>query len=83
MPLLAIGAPVSFPADSVLGYTFLTENGPNRRLAAIMAIDVVEYSRLAGADGEGTVSALRRSRSELLDPLITRDPLPGMSSFRS
>lgn len=42
----------------------------DRRLAAIMATDVVGYSRLMGADEAGTLKALRALRSELLDPLI-------------
>jgi len=41
-----------------------------RRLAAIVAADVAGYSRLVGADEEGTLSALRAHRAELLDPLI-------------
>jgi TolB-like protein/class 3 adenylate cyclase len=41
-----------------------------RRLAAIMAVDVVGYSRLMGADEEGTLAALKAIRSELGDPKI-------------
>jgi class 3 adenylate cyclase len=40
-----------------------------RRLAAILAADVVGYSRLMGEDEEGTLATLRRTR-ELLDGLI-------------
>lgn len=40
-----------------------------RRLAAILAADVVEYSRLMGEDEERTIAALRALRSELFDPL--------------
>ena len=43
-----------------------------RKLAAIVAADVVGYSRLMGADEVGTLAALRAHRSELLDPLIER-----------
>jgi len=35
-----------------------------RKLAAILAADVVGYSRLAGADEEGTVARIRALRSE-------------------
>jgi adenylate cyclase len=42
----------------------------NRRLAAIVAADVAGYSRLIGSDEEGTLSALRAHRRELIDPLI-------------
>jgi TolB-like protein/class 3 adenylate cyclase/Flp pilus assembly protein TadD len=41
-----------------------------RRLTAILAADVVGYSRLAGADEESTLSRLRALRDELLDPAI-------------
>lgn len=41
-----------------------------RRLAAIVSIDVVGYSRLVGADESGTILDLRGNRSELIDPLI-------------
>ena len=46
--------------------------GTQRRLAAIVAADVVGYSRLMGADETGTLAALRSHRSELIDPLIAR-----------
>src|ERR1700739_741016 len=39
-----------------------------RRLAAILAADVAGYSRLMGADEEGTLERLRAIRSELTDP---------------
>ena len=41
-----------------------------RRLAAILAADVAGYSRLMGADEEGTLAALRAIRRELGDPKI-------------
>src|SRR5437764_7258143 len=43
-----------------------------RRLAAILAADVAGYSRLIGADEEGTVRRLRAMRSEVIDPTIGR-----------
>jgi adenylate cyclase len=42
-----------------------------RRLAAILAADVAAYSRLIGADEEGTLNRLRSIRVELIDPKIT------------
>jgi adenylate cyclase len=39
-----------------------------RRLAAILAADVAGYSRLTGADEEGTIARLRALRRELIDP---------------
>ncbi len=41
-----------------------------RKLAAILAADVVGYSRLAGADEERTLARLRALRSDLVDPTI-------------
>jgi TolB-like protein len=41
-----------------------------RRLAAILAADVAGYSRLMGADEEGTLERLKALRRELLDPKI-------------
>ncbi|HTT81194.1 MAG TPA: hypothetical protein VMF86_16100 [Stellaceae bacterium] len=41
-----------------------------RRLTTILAADVVGYSRLVGADEEGTLRRLRQLRAELFDPAI-------------
>jgi class 3 adenylate cyclase len=41
-----------------------------RRLAAILAADVAGYSRLMGADEEGTLERLKALRHELIDPKI-------------
>jgi len=43
---------------------------PIRRLAAILAADVAGYSRLMGADEEGTLAQLKALRRELADPKI-------------
>src|SRR5271168_1556509 len=42
-----------------------------RRLAAILAADVAGYSRLMGADEQGTFDRLKALRSQLVDPKIT------------
>src|SRR5271163_3108362 len=42
----------------------------NRKLAAILAADVVGYSRLMGADEAGTLAALRRHRETIFDPAV-------------
>ena len=44
--------------------------GTQRRLAAIVAADVVGYSRLMGVDEAGTLASLRAHRAELIDALI-------------
>ena len=42
----------------------------SRKLAAILAADVVGYSRLVGADEDSTLARLRELRSALIDPTI-------------
>ena len=39
-----------------------------RRLAAILAADVLGYSRLIRADEEGTLKTLNALRADLIDP---------------
>src|SRR5713101_3840141 len=41
-----------------------------RRLAAVLAADVAGYSRLMGADEEGTLARLKALRADLIDPAI-------------
>jgi adenylate cyclase len=41
-----------------------------RRLAAVLAADVAGYSRLMGADEEGTLARLKAARKTLVDPTI-------------
>ena len=48
----------------------MAEARVERRLAAVLAADVAGYSRLMGADEEGTLAALRAHQRELLDPKI-------------
>jgi adenylate cyclase len=45
-------------------------NPMERRLAAIMAADVVGYSRLMGTNEVGTLTALKEHRAALIDPTI-------------
>jgi hypothetical protein len=47
------------------------ERRVERRLAAILAADVVGYSRLMGANEVGTLRALKTLRWEVIDPAIT------------
>jgi len=42
-----------------------------RRLAAILAADVAGYSRLIGADEEGTLNRLRSIRTDVINPKVT------------
>jgi len=51
---------------------FVNTNLPDRerRLATIMVADIVGYSRLMDADEDGTYTALRAARAEVIDPKI-------------
>ena len=48
----------------------MAEERVERRLTAILAADVAGYSRLMGADEEGTLAALKTLRREVIDPKI-------------
>ena len=50
----------------------MNEGSVERRLAAILAADVVGYSRLMSLDEEGTLAALRTIRRELIEPKIAQ-----------
>ena len=43
----------------------------SRKIAAILASDVVGYSRLAGADEDRILARLRTLRSDMIDPTIS------------
>ena len=59
------------PKDWRFGKHIMAEDRVERRLAAILAADVAGYSRLMGADEEGTLAALKAHRRAVLDPKIT------------
>jgi TolB-like protein/class 3 adenylate cyclase len=44
--------------------------GEKRKIAAILAADIVGFSKLAGADEDRTLARLRALRSDLIDPTI-------------
>jgi adenylate cyclase len=48
----------------------MAEPRVNRKLAAVLAADVVGYSRLMAADEVGTLAALKRHREVVFDPAI-------------
>ncbi len=48
----------------------MSKGRTQRRLAAILPADVVDYSRLMGADETGTLTALKRVRKDLIDPAV-------------
>ena len=48
----------------------MAEERINRKLAAILAADVVGYSRLMAADEAGTLAALKRHRELVFDPAV-------------
>src|SRR5262249_15274315 len=57
---------VELPAGAV----YVAEERLQRRLAAILSVDVVGYSRLMGLDEAGTLSRLNALRREVIDPAI-------------
>src|SRR6184192_3112087 len=60
------------------GHLFLTrlhrmvEDRAQRRLAAILAADVVGYSHLMQLDEAGTLAVLKSRRSEVLQPVVSK-----------
>src|ERR1700751_5570277 len=50
----------------------MAEEHTHRRLAAILAADVVGYSRLMERDEVGTLLALKSRRRQVLEPLVAR-----------
>ena len=48
----------------------MAANPTQRKLTAILAADVAGYSRLTGADEEGTLERIRSLRSEVVDPVL-------------
>jgi class 3 adenylate cyclase len=59
-----------------------------RRLAAIVAADVVGYSRLMGRDEAGTLARLKALRREIVHPAVTKHGgvivgTAGSSNFRA
>jgi hypothetical protein len=47
-------------------------NQIERRLAAILATDIVGYSRLVEKDEASTLAAIRKLRAEVIDPLLAK-----------
>ena len=50
----------------------MAEDRARRRLAAIVAADVLGFSRLMQLDEAGTLAALKRRRSEVLQPVVSK-----------
>src|SRR5690242_21411115 len=57
---------------SSVGALGMAEQTPRRRLAAILAADVVGYSRMMQADEAGTLAALKARRADILQPLVSK-----------
>jgi adenylate cyclase len=51
----------------------MSVQGPERRLAAVLAADMVGYSRLMEVDERGTLARLKTHRIELIDPAIEKN----------
>jgi adenylate cyclase len=48
----------------------MSEEHAGRRLAAILAADVVGYSRIMEANEEGTLARLKALRQEIFNPMV-------------
>lgn len=64
---------IGVDSNPLCGYA-MAERSPSleRRLAAILAADVVDYTRLMAEDQERTLESLRLLRTKLLEPVATR-----------
>jgi adenylate cyclase len=73
---IAFGTQIGLPLGQILHALaqegFVAEERLNRRLAAILCADIAGYSRLMGADEEGTLAALKAHRRELIDPMLAQ-----------
>jgi adenylate cyclase len=58
------------PPVPIGGRVTQEDTSVTRRLIAVLAADVAGYSRLMGADEEGTLARLKAHRRELVDPKI-------------
>src|SRR6185437_13881211 len=58
------------PARGALASGIAMAERQRRKLTAILAADVAAYSRLVGADEEGTLRRLRAVRGEVIEPEI-------------
>ena len=67
-PTAKVGADLSIDLVSRSGPT--EKMAPVRRLTAMLAADVAGYSRLMGADEEGTHERLKKHLGELVNPKI-------------
>ena len=54
----------------------MADSKVEHRFAVILCADVVGYSRLMGIDEEGTLTALRAVRRDLVDLRIAEQPRP-------
>jgi adenylate cyclase len=72
-PALLAASHVNWPQTRHYGRdvpVMVSEKSETRRLAAILAADVVGYSRMMGSDEVGTLRLLKTYRRELIDPAI-------------
>lgn len=60
----------------------MDEERAQRRLAAILAADVIGYSRLTETDETGTLAALKARRKGVLDPLVANHNRAGAACKR-
>jgi adenylate cyclase len=69
---LLVERPYNLRHELQVAVAFMAEERVQRRLAAILAVDMVGYSRLMGADEAGTVARQKAHRAEIIDPAIAQ-----------
>ena len=78
-PLACHGVVSNYPRSELSAEAIGVPNevSVERRLSAILAADVVEYSRLVGVDEAGTLARLSQLRREIPNPLIAESGCSG------
>src|SRR5690242_5579312 len=61
---------LSLLADTPKASDLMANERVQRRLAAVLAADVVGFSRLMHEDEAGTLAALKQRRKSVLEPLV-------------
>jgi adenylate cyclase len=56
--------------------------GETRKIAAILAADVVGFTRMASADEDSTLARLRALRADVIDPIIASQNGKGIQAHR-
>ena len=70
-PCFGRGGDLVYSGCDSAGLRIMAQERVRRRLAAVLALDVVGYSRLMGADEAGTLAALVDVRMKIVEPTVS------------